>query len=73
MADYTVEQRRDMAKNGQAMPDGSYPIANKQDLAKAILTVGLGTNPAAAKAWIIKRARELNALDMLPKAWNITK
>lgn len=73
MADYTTAQRQQMAKDGQALPDGSFPIANKQDLAKAILTCGLANNKAAAKAWIIKRARDLGAVDMLPKSWNITK
>lgn len=54
------------------MPDGSYPIRNKQDLARAILAIGRASNPAAVRAWIIKRARALAATGMLPGSWHVT-
>jgi hypothetical protein len=67
-------QRKQDADNGTAMPDGSYPIPDKQHLASAILLIGKAdpNKRQAVKAHIIKRARALNAIDMLPKAWGIT-
>lgn len=67
--DYSAEKRQEMAKKGQALPDGSFPIADKGDLADAIASVGRAGNSARAKAHIIKRARQLGATDMLPDAW----
>lgn len=73
MAKYSAQQIRDLYAKGQALTDHSFPIADKQDLANAILAIGRADNPAAAKAFIIKRARDLSELAMLPKAWNVTK
>ena len=69
--DYDTETRRDFAQKGWALPDGSYPIADRADLQNAIQAIGRGTaNPKATiKNHIIKRARALDALDMLPEAW----
>jgi hypothetical protein len=41
------------------MPGGKFPIRNASDLANAKHDVGRASNPAAARAWINKRAREL--------------
>ena len=71
--DYSSESRRRMAASGQAMPDGSFPIANRTDLANAIQSVGRASNYTAARRHIISRARDLNAIDMLPEDWNVTK
>jgi hypothetical protein len=71
--EYTPEQRRAMANRGQAMPDGSFPIATRADLANAIQSVGRAANYAAARRHIISRARDLGAIDMLPEDWNVTK
>lgn len=51
------------------MPDGSYPIRNKSDLANAIQAIGRAKNPDAVKAHIRKRARALDATDMIPESW----
>ena len=67
---FTAEQRRRMAEEGHAMPDGSYPIANAEDLRNAIQSVGRAKNYAAAKAHIIRRAKALGMLNMLPSEWN---
>lgn len=67
--DYSAEARRRMASEGQAMPDGSFPIANRADLQNAIQSVGRASSYAAAKAHIIRRAKALNAIDMLPEDW----
>lgn len=71
--DYTTAQRREMASRGTAMPDGSFPIANRTDLANAIQSVGRASNYDAARRHIIGRARALDAIDMLPEDWNVTK
>jgi hypothetical protein len=67
--DYSSEERRRMASRGQAMPDGSFPIANRADLRNAIQSVGRASNYEAAKRHIIRRARSLGATDMLPEDW----
>jgi len=67
--DYTLPQRRRMAANGEAMPDGSYPIANKQDLMNAIRSWGRGGSDPKVKAFIMRRARALGAEDMIPENW----
>lgn len=73
MAEFSTEQRSDLSRRGLAMPDGSFPIRNKSDLRNAISSYGRAKNPDAAKRWIIRRARELNALDMLPESWNVAQ
>lgn len=67
--DYSTESRRRMAESGQAMPDGSFPIANRADLRNAIQSVGRASNYAAARRHIISRARVLGAMEMLPEDW----
>lgn len=71
--DYSPEQRRNMARRGQAMPDGSFPIADRADLQNAIQSVGRASNYEAAKRHIVSRARALGAMDMLPEDWNANK
>ena len=67
--DYSMDARRRMAESGQAMSDGSFPIANRADLMNAIRSVGRASNYAAARRHIVSRARALNAMDMLPEDW----
>lgn len=71
-ADFSAKQRDKLANQGEAMPDGSYPIRNRSDLANAIQSLGRAKDEAAVKAHIIKRARALKATDALPKSWSIT-
>ena len=71
--DYKSKERQRMADSGVAMPDGSFPIANRNDLANAIQSVGRASNYAAAKRHIISRARALGAVSMLPSDWNVKK
>ena len=66
---FSAEQRKKLAKQGQALPDGSFPIATKGDLRNAIQAYGRASNKAAAKRHIIKRARALGATGMLPDDW----
>ena len=67
--DYSMDARRDMAASGMAMSDGSFPIANGGDLQNAIQSVGRASNYAAAKEHIVRRARALGMIDMLPEDW----
>jgi hypothetical protein len=71
--DYSASQRRRMAANGQAMKDGSFPIADEADLQNAIQSVGRAGNYAAAKRHIIRRARALGLVEMLPEEWKKTE
>lgn len=71
--DFTDDKRAELADKGQALPDGSFPIENKADLGNAIKAYGRAKDPAAAKKHIIKRARALDAVDMLPEDWNVAK
>jgi hypothetical protein len=64
--------RDKLAKEGKALPEGGFPIANTEDLKKAVRALGRATNPAAAKRHIIKRARELDAVGVLPESWGLT-
>jgi len=56
---YSEEDRKRMAKSGQAMPDGSFPIANCADAENAIHAQGRAKDQAAAVAHIKKRVRSL--------------
>ena len=67
--DYSTAARRRMAESGQAMPDGSFPIANRTDLRNAIQSVGRASNYESARRHIISRARALGAEEMLPEDW----
>jgi len=64
--DYSADTRKEMAKDKEALPDGSYPIANKKDLTNAIKSQGRGLRNADEKrrkevlAHISSRAKALN-------------
>lgn len=66
---YTEESRNAMAKAGQALPDGSYPIKDEADLRNAIQAYGRAKDKAAAKAHIMKRALSLGLEDLIPMNW----
>jgi len=66
---YGEEQRSTMAEEGTALPDGSYPIKDTEDLRNAIMAYGRAKDKAAAKAHIMKRAKDLDAEDMIPESW----
>lgn len=68
--DYSPEQRDKMAKNGEALPDGSFPIGDCSDLKNAISAFGRAKDQAAAKAHIKKRAKALGCDIELPSDWN---
>lgn len=67
--DYSTETREKYADEGKAKRDGSYPIANRGDLRRAIQAWGRGGAKPSDKAWIMRRAKELDAEDALPEQW----
>jgi len=66
---FSPEKRRDLAKSGIALPDGSFPIVTTEDLKNAIMAFGRAKNKAAAKRHIIKRARALKKTSLIPENW----
>lgn len=71
---FTHEERKDLAKKGEAMPNGEYPIRNRQDLKDAIRLSGSSSmSKEDVKKWIKKRAKELNLEDELPEDWKVEK
>ena len=66
---FDESKRTEYAKLGQAMPDGSYPITDVEDLENAIKAYGRAKDKEAVKAFIIRRAHELDAVDKLPASW----
>ncbi len=67
--EYTTDERSEMAKSGQAMPDGSFPIKTPADLPNAIHLWSHSENPQEAKAHIVSRAHALGLKDQLPLSW----
>lgn len=67
---FSEKERGKLAKEGEAMPDGKYPIRNSQDLKDAIRLVGASSTPKnEVKSWIKKRAKELGLESELPESW----
>lgn len=69
-AKYNADDLKRMAANGQAMKDESYPIADKEDLTRAVHAVGRGgASHDAIRAHIIRRAKALDASSEIPDNW----
>jgi len=70
-AKYHQDDRDRMAKSGEAMPDGSYPIADEEDLDNAIHAVGRGgADHDGIRKHIIARAAALKLSSKIPDNWN---
>ena len=65
---YTSKQRKALAAKGLAMPDGSYPTDGIPALKRAIKAFGRAASDEL-KAYLVKRAKALNATDLLPADW----
>lgn len=80
MADYSADPLRQMVKQRKAMPApaqdraGRFPIASRADLENAIRAVGRvnggEVERAKVRRFIIKRAREMNLLNLVPDSWD---
>lgn len=65
----STAERRKLAEEGKALPDGSFPIATEEDLENAIQAIGRASNPDEVKALIKKRAADLGRSDLVPEDW----
>lgn len=68
--DYSEDTRDKYADKGFALPDGSFPIADVEDLKDAIQAHGRAKDIEKAKKHIVKRARALGKEDLIPEEWN---
>lgn len=67
--EFSDKERRRLAEEGKALPDGSYPIVTVEDLRNAIKAYGRAKNKERVKRWIMRRARELGREDLIPDEW----
>lgn len=67
---FSGKEREQAASSGAAMPDGSYPIQNEDDLRNAIQAIGRAKKPGKTKAHIATRARALGRSDLIPGNWS---
>ena len=70
---YSAKERQALAKQHKALPDGSFPVRDREDLKNAVAAFGRAKDPAKVKAHIIARARALNAVDLLPASWQVKR
>ena len=66
---YTPSERRDFARQGLALSDGSFPIEDDIDLRRAVRAWSRASDKGAARRHIITRARTLGLLSLIPAAW----
>lgn len=80
-ADYSTEQRIELAREGKAIPikedgkivGGRYPIKTTGDLEDAVSAFGRAKSKPEVQAHIMRQARALGATDKLPEGWTATK
>lgn len=74
MAEFSEQQRERLADQGKAMEGGRFPIRNRSDLQNAIRAVGRASGGESGRRkvrrFIVRRARALNATDMIPDTWD---
>lgn len=70
--EFSSELRERYAKEGVALPDGSFPIPDRDALRRAVQSIGRASSQSRARRHIIKRARALDAVSMLPDEWGVT-
>jgi len=70
---YSDEERMELAKKGLALDDGSFPIKDLADLKNAIMAYGRAKDQAKAAKFIAKRAKALNAEDLIPDTEDFQK
>jgi hypothetical protein len=63
--------RQRLAREGKALPDGSFPIRNIQDLKNAVRAYGRAKpgSRGAVRKHIARRARGLRRPDLIPNEW----
>lgn len=69
-AKYDADDLKRMSASGAAMKDGSYPIADEEDLDRAIRAVGRGgADHDAIRRHIQQRAKSLGMASKIPDNW----
>ena len=65
------ERRQKLAREGKALPDGSYPITNLDSLKDSIQAYGRSKpgKRAAVRRHIMKMARKFDRPDLIPENW----
>jgi len=71
--EYDTEARKKMAEKGFALADGSFPIANVEDLKNAIQAYGRSKDQSKTAKFIVKRAKALGAEDLVPDTEDFQK
>ena len=66
---FSEDMRTQMAQEGKALPDGSFPISNVEDLKNAISAYGRASNKEAAKNHIMKQAKAMGQEKLIPANW----
>ena len=73
LADAVAEEERKALPDPEGS-DGRFPIRNRSDLLKAIRAVGRAKGGEAGRRkvrrFIIRRARELGLMHLIPETWN---
>jgi HK97 family phage prohead protease len=67
--EFSAAKRQRLAREGKALPDGSFPIVTVQDLKNAIVAVGRAKDRDRAMAHIRKRARQMGYSNLIPESW----
>jgi hypothetical protein len=65
------DERQKLAKEGKALPDGSFPIQNVEDIRAAIHAYGRAkdSHKSDVRKHIIKMAGKLNVRHLIPENW----
>ena len=65
------KERMKLAESRVALPDGSFPIRDEEDLKQAISSFGRAkkTRKAAVRRHIMRKARTLKRYDLIPDNW----
>lgn len=71
--EFSATERQHAASTGAALPDGSFPIENEQDLRNAIHAIGRASDQEKAKAHIVARAKSLGLTQLLPEDWKASE
>lgn len=67
--DVPEDERQRLADQGKALPGGGFPIANEKDLQNAIRAIGRAKDPEKTKKFIMRRARQLGRMNLIPDEW----
>lgn len=70
--DLSQEARMEAASRGEAMPDGSYPARDCEELGHAVHAYGRETgDKAALRRFLIRRSVALGCTDKIPDDWHV--